>query len=430
MATKNDITRLSGSGLNQGFESVELQQAQYMGDMASGVGFTGTSGGGNSYSLGGALGVAGQVVGLATGIDQLFSGGYRQREAQRQQLKNQMIVNQQSQDFAIEQMIKSGQINLLNSIAINDRYNTVEAKRKQYIAAGMNPALAMGLGAGGSGGSANVGSTGTAGAHGGQAQGLDPSSVGRNNVEAAMMLSQLELNKSLANKADQDAEKTKVDTDKTKGVDTEKVKVEIGLMSEQSQSEAVKRVGYAIENAISEIERQMGEASKEDRINIIKEEYSQAVRQSAIAMEDLAQKRRNNEIGNKTMEAEIAKIWGEQKAVYTQIALWGAQTEAEKKGIELKDADIENIKKRTENIDRELEIKQDFNNTLKAGAKWQFAGKFVEGAFDIGAAYVRGGIPATSTQTVHRMPMPGGGYTQRTLTNTNSKWHKPLFKQK
>lgn len=272
MATKNDITRLSGSGLNQGFEPVQLQQAKYSGDMATGGGYIPPSGGDSSFSLKEALGMAGQAVGLAAGIDQLFSGGYRQREAQRQQLKNQMILNQQSQDFAIEQMIKSGEINLLNSIAINERYNTVAAKKKQYLAAGMNPALAMGLGAGGSGGSASVGGTGPAGAHGGQAQGIDPSSVGRNNVEAAMMLSQMQLNKSLARKADADGVKATVEAEKTSGVDTQKATAEIGEIAEKIENMKVQREGERLENELREVRNMIARATAADEIKKVEAE--------------------------------------------------------------------------------------------------------------------------------------------------------------
>lgn len=120
--------------------------------------------------------------------------------------REQALMDKQ-QGHALEQMGLSSKLNLDNTIAINERYNTVGAKKKQYEDAGMNGALAMGMSMGGGGGSmASAAGTSPAGAAMGHATKEDAAGAMAVGAQMANVTSQAMLNKALAKKADKEAD--------------------------------------------------------------------------------------------------------------------------------------------------------------------------------------------------------------------------------
>lgn len=199
-------------------------------------------------------------------VDQAISGGYRAREAARQQLKNQMIVNQQAHDFTIVQQREAAKLAQQNAFAFEEAYNTKAAQKRQYEEAGLNPYLAMGMTGGGGGGGGTIGGGSAPGASGGSAAQADVVGAARNNTEAMMAMSQIDLNKALAGKAEKEGIKAEAEAKKTEGVDTQKATAEIGEIAERTENLKVIRVGERLENEMRETRNMITRATANDEI--------------------------------------------------------------------------------------------------------------------------------------------------------------------
>lgn len=166
------------------------------------------------------------VVGAGTAIGNAVQGRRAQKRQQRNQLelmdvqqRNQMELNQQGKDLAYQQWLDTN----------------YSAQKDELQKAGMNAGLLYGM-SGGGGVTANTGSGGSA--SGGQAQQqqlMDMSGI----QNLATQIAQVDLIKA-------QTEKTKVETAKTAGVDTENTKAdtagrltqnEINKLSKEAQIE-------------------------------------------------------------------------------------------------------------------------------------------------------------------------------------------------
>lgn len=288
------------------------------------------------------------------------------------------------------------------------RFNASEAEKarqwssekervKRLRQAGLSVGLMYSGSGGGSGGSASVASSG--------AIGQSPTGVaGRSDTSAGMMAgigsvlnqgvgavsqarknqSEIELNKALASKANADAKKTE-------GVDTQKAEAEIGeitskigLIGEQAKTEVVRRQSIVLENQMADMEVKFQEATFENKVSIMKEQNSQMVRQSGILMEDLAEKRRRNEIGEKTMKAEIGLAVQEYHNAVTAGVVMGTQAYLNEKHAELTIEEKNEVMRKITAIGEDQEIKRDAIQAMRRGQTMGMIGTL--GAATIGAA--------------------------------------------
>lgn len=131
----------------------------------------------------------------------------------------------------------------------------------------------------------------------------------------------------------------------------------------------------------------------------MKETYSQSLRASGIAMEELSMMRRKNQIGDATMRVEIEKVWLGNEMMIKQMVLMEVESRAKEAGIKLTEAQRDNIMVATEQAPELLDIKRDFNEALRSGARWQYAGQVTGKVLDIaGSVMTRGLHQGTPTQ--------------------------------
>lgn len=215
--------------------------------------------GNKALGIGGIISGVGSLVGAA---DNIISGGYRQREGMRQQQAMQKELMEIQHQNALEQM-KVGQSNM---IEMQERYGTVGAKKKQLEAAGMNPYTALGLGNGGGGGVS--GGQGAIGAASGQAPNSRAAEVEAMKLQAALGMSQVVLNKSLAKKAESEGRKADVETQNLGegGIDTRVKEANIANLSTLTSNERIKGELLSIDKDIKAVEAEIAKATKDDVI--------------------------------------------------------------------------------------------------------------------------------------------------------------------
>lgn len=180
---------------------------------------------GTASQLGASIGNVGANY-IQRGLDGIFGidRDGEQVEQQRKLTQIQIDANKQLADYT------QG----LNKEMYDYTYNknTPEAMRRNYEEAGMNGALAYGMGA------TNVGGTTTGGASAGSATGATASdTASRMQAETARQGMALQLATQQANieLMKSQTEKNKAEADKTSGIDTEKTKQEAALLYQNTE---------------------------------------------------------------------------------------------------------------------------------------------------------------------------------------------------
>lgn len=168
--------------------------------------------------------VAAVATSGVSAADSIISGGYAQREAQRQQQRYNKQNAEQQQRYNVENMLRQQGFNEREAQKSRE-WNSEVATMKRMSAAGLNPyALAGSKGGGGGGSTPATSGVPTAGIPSVSAP--DMSGVGRNRVAAMEQVmqstkvdSEIDLNKAAAEKARADADKARVDAGIVKGED-------------------------------------------------------------------------------------------------------------------------------------------------------------------------------------------------------------------
>lgn len=207
--------------------------------------------------------VGGIASSLISGATSLIGGNAARKAekaaATRAWEREQALMDKQ-QGHALEQMGVASKLNLDNTIEINERYNTTSAKKRQYEEAGMNPYLAMGLSSGGGGGSmASAGGTSPAGAAMGHAQKENAAAASAVGAQIANAVSQAALNKSLARKAEKEA-------DVIEQTGTSEAEARIANLAASTKNLKVQAELSEVEKGIADIELSIKDATRTNEI--------------------------------------------------------------------------------------------------------------------------------------------------------------------
>jgi hypothetical protein len=199
--------------------------------------------------------------------------------------ERQLQMNRRLQDAQIEANTRMGRINVGMQKEMWD-YTNFENQLKHMKAAGLSPALMYGgSGAGGT----------TAQASAGSVQSGDAPKGGGEMAQMGMMMASQEASIELM-KAQ--ADKTRVEADKLKGVDTDLGKTEIGLKGAQ-KLKTDEETNLVKENArMAKVGANIAEATSEQRISIIDNELRNIE-------EDVAIKTQQEGYNNETMLTRI-----------------------------------------------------------------------------------------------------------------------------
>lgn len=185
-----------------------------------------------------------------------------------------------------------------------------KAQVEQMRKAGINPALMYGMGGGGGqsmGGGAPMPSGGNAAGGGGQ----EMAQFGGMGLQAGMAMAQVELIKA-------QTEKTKVETAKTGGVDTELAKTSIQSLLQGIKSEGVKQALIGVETELKGLEAKYADKSMSDRLQLISGEAVSAVQRGQQMVNE-------TDISDETKDAVIRRI----KAEAVGAVLRNTQTRAQ-----------------------------------------------------------------------------------------------------
>lgn len=314
---------------------------------------------------------AGGVGALIGTLDNVISGGYRQRQAARQQnqyAQDQMILGNQLQSDILnkEQMFTRE----MYEKSLKDQ--SPEAVAERYRQAGMNPALAMGGGGGAGGaGKGEMASGGAPGSVGVPGTSLpNTAAVTQATLQGAMQLANLELIKAQAKKTDKEA-------DKIAGVDTDVVKKSIELMGTEIKLKEAETDGRRIENRYNEVGARIKEMTEDTEIKMVEKEFERLTTAVDVLKEDLEDAERRNEIGEAQKESLMKEADARLDNIMMDTALKSAQIAATSKGIELTDAQINSlqseVRERWANIGlKRAEYHLDRRNTRLNEAKHEF----------------------------------------------------------
>ena len=316
------------------------------------------------------VGAASGALGIAQGL------GLGRRAAERNQLEQQKKLSEQQAKIQNESQMRMW------------RDTNYEAQVGELKKAGLNPALLYGKGGGG-------GTTVGAGVGGGQAanvaatQSANTQSTGM-GIQGAMMLSQMELMKSQADKAQAEA-------DAIRGYKAEQATADVTLKGVQAESltqginnqKAVEAL-TKVETTLKQIQAYEQQTSQEDRLNYI--EYT-----TNKALEELNLIKNEVYISDQIMDDKIKIVTAEGIGAVLNNALTIAKTKAEYKGIQVNNATIRKLSNDTaqkfieltlQGEGQKLQAKQIAINELKTvvdanyPSMWEVVGRSMEDFFE------------------------------------------------
>lgn len=255
------------------------------------------------------LGGLGEQIGF--GIGELT--GYNKKIAKRQVEQQQKLTDQQ---VTAQKELAQNAKNLEYQQWLDTNY---PAQVQQLKEAGLNPALVYG--------SAGEGGTTGAGGQGSATGGTASDETSRKLANQGTTGLGIQLRKAEAEIANIEA-----DTEKKKGVDTEKTKTEIknienatALIAEQTNSEVIKRQGLELQNEFQKITNKIKEATKEDEIRTIFENWRKVRSETAKLNNEIQGLLVDNEIKNEA-KSEIVKAYKlENERIATDIILKRSQ---------------------------------------------------------------------------------------------------------
>lgn len=224
--------------------------------------------------VGGVLGMAAPIVGRAFADSDDRRQLKQQKALNAQQVESQKEMAQYNHGMQLDMWEKTG----------------YGAQKKQMEDAGLNSALLYG---GGGGGGQTAGGMGGSGASGGSA--ADAASTSNANTAKGMAMMQSAMMAAQVDNLKANTEKTKVDTAKTAGVDTENIKAQIGLtntanrlktieanVAESTYQETVERVMAESSKAMNDaaigaVDASVARLTKDERIEQIKQSLNQTI---------------------------------------------------------------------------------------------------------------------------------------------------------
>jgi hypothetical protein len=244
------------------------------------------------------MGIGSAIAGAIGGSSQANKSYHKQKKLNQQQLQNQMMLNRQGHDLQMDMWNKTN----------------YEAQIKKMEEAGLNPALMYGMSGGGG---TTTGSQG-----GGSAQGGNAGQERVMDLSNALMMAEIELKKSQANKNDEDAKKTG-------GVDTEEAKQRIANMKESKdyvklQSEYQKILNANKQDEIDAYLKNIGQETEnlKQKFDLTKEQFEDLVlEQKGKAIESI-----NN---GKLIDAKTKLTTTETQAVNERLDIAYSQLELE-----------------------------------------------------------------------------------------------------
>lgn len=239
--------------------------------------------------------IAGAAANIGMGIAGSAMGASQSRKENRRQHERNKELMQMQGNFNESMMYKN---NILQQQMFDKTFEKLSPKEqmKRLKDAGLNPALMNGIGAQGQG---------TTGGGSAASMGLNSAPDGGNvmrgmqagagmGMQAAMLKSQIDVNKAQANNLQADA-------DKKKGVDTELTKVGIEKLIAETTNTTARTALTEIQTNIEKMNNVEQEKSHESRMRTIDYNMYQA-------KEEVQNAVRNNKIGEETALSVIEEI--------------------------------------------------------------------------------------------------------------------------
>lgn len=222
--------------------------------------------------------------------------------------------------------------------------NTIGAKKQQYLDAGMNPALAYGLGTSGSGGT--TGSMPVPTVQGGSAS-KDTEQRQANIAAQAVAVQQMGIGLQMSKLQSEiavnqaQAEKLKAEAKYTSGTQTELGQSNITNISQQTKNAEIQNIGMQLDNAIKTIDKQIAENTVMSNIKRIQFESDSAYWKCEEYINTVLKSDIDVEVKQRTIEQVVNSYNLSNDKLLSEIALNEAKTDVEKNTI---NQIIENIK--------------------------------------------------------------------------------------
>lgn len=225
--------------------------------------------------------------------------------------KRQYFQQKKLQNLQIKGQKEMGQFNNALALETWDKTN-YEAQRRHLENAGLNAALMYGQGGGG-GATTSTPTGNVSGANAPVGGGEINTGMGMQlGLQAAMMKAQVE-------NIQANTEKTKVDTAKTAGVDTEEVGARIQKIAQETQNAQVQKNLLDYEVRIKEVESNVANATKEEQAEQIRQALKKLIGEveSAQAKGQIDQATKENVITqmNTLTQEQALRITGAEKGI-------------------------------------------------------------------------------------------------------------------
>lgn len=267
----------------------------------------------------------------------------RQKELMGLQMKNQQILNAQGHQMQLDMW---------------DKTNYKE-QMKQMKMAGLNPALLYGKGGGGGTTTGNQGGGSATGGSASMAPMMDLSALNITKSKA-----ELELMNAQADNLRAEAEAKRGYTKEQSQATTANIVTANKLLETQIGTEEAKKTSFEIDNQLKSIELLIKDSTKNNQIEIVNQELQKLV---------TLNKEAQNQVKMSSLEADRKEEMLDQlvRQNNLNIALTRVKITAEKQGIELNKARINEITTQLEQAWSELEINKDKNKVSREGFESQ-----------------------------------------------------------